>query len=79
MLCPEKALKEKGKVIGKVQKGVSDQVNVCTGILNTGEASGVPIIKNLLDDKNIVSGKYIFIDCPPGSACIVLSIMVKRL
>lgn len=72
MLCSEKAFKEKEKVIGKVQKGVSDQVNVYTGILNTGEASGVPIIKNLLDDKYIVSGKNVFIDCPPGSACIVM-------
>lgn len=72
ILCPEKALVEKDKVIGKVQKGVSDQVKVYTGILNTGEASGIPIIKSLLDDKNIVAGKKIFIDCPPGSACIVM-------
>ena len=71
LLCPEKALSERNKVIGEVQKGVSENVTVITGILNTGEASGIPIIKKLLDDKN--EGKDLtFIDCPPGSACIVM-------
>jgi len=71
-LCPEKALTEKEKVIGKVQKGTSDQVIVYTGILNTGEASGIPIIKKLLAEGKLESDKPIFIDCPPGSACIVM-------
>jgi len=71
LLCPEKALSERDKIIGEIQKGVSDNVTVITGILNTGEASGIPIIKKLLEDKN--EGKDItFIDCPPGSACIVM-------
>jgi len=71
LFCPEVALWEKEKFIGEVQKGVSNNVNVITGILNTGEASGIPIIKKLLsyadDDK-----EFTFIDCPPGSACIVM-------
>jgi MinD superfamily P-loop ATPase len=71
LFCPEKALSEKDKVIGKVQKGISDNVTVNTGILNIGEASGIPIIKKLLAEAS--SGKDItFIDCPPGSACIVM-------
>ena len=72
MLCPEKALIEKEKVIGKVQKGTSDQVMVYTGVLNTGEASGIPIIKKLLAENKPDSNKLTFIDCPPGSACIVM-------
>ena len=71
LLCPEKALSEKEKVIGEVQRGVSENVSVITGILNTGEASGIPIIKKLLNDTN--EGKeFTFVDCPPGSACIVM-------
>lgn len=71
LFCPEKALSEKEKFIGKVQKGISDNVIVNTGILNIGEASGIPIIKRLLNDTP--SGKeFTFIDCPPGSACIVM-------
>ena len=72
MLCPQKALTEKEKVIGKVQKGTSDQVKVYTGILNTGETSGIPIIKKLLVENKPEADKQTFIDCPPGSACIVM-------
>jgi MinD superfamily P-loop ATPase len=71
LFCPEKAISEREKVIGEVQTGVSEEVTVITGILNTGEASGIPIIKKILNyasmDKEIT-----FIDCPPGSACIVM-------
>lgn len=72
ILCPEKALTEKNKVIGTIQKGVSKQVKVYSGILNTGEASGVPIINSLLAGKESEENQMIFIDCPPGSACIVM-------
>lgn len=72
MFCPEKALTEKDKVIGKVQIGKSDEVNVNIGMLNTGEASGIPIIKKLLDENKAETGNLTFIDCPPGSACIVM-------
>lgn len=72
MICPEKALTEKEKVIGKIQKGTSDEVTVNTGILNTGEASGIPIIKKLLNDNKTETETMTFVDCPPGSACIVM-------
>ena len=72
LVCPEKALTEKEKVIGVVQKGISDEVTVYTGIMNTGETTGIPIIKKLLTDKSLESDNQIFIDCPPGSACIVM-------
>ena len=48
LVYPEKALTEKEKVIGVVQKGISDEVTVYTGIMNTGETTGIPIIKNCL-------------------------------
>jgi MinD superfamily P-loop ATPase len=69
LLCPEKALSEKEKYIGGIQRGVSENVKVITGILNTGEASGISIIKKLLHD---TPAGLTFIDCPPGSACIVM-------
>ena len=72
MVCPEKALTEKERVIGKVQKGVSGEVEVWTGIMNTGEAMGIPIIKKLLVKKQTEANRQTFIDCPPGSACIVM-------
>ena len=72
MLCPNKALTEREKVIGKVQRGISDNVNVYTGILNTGEASGIPIINKLLNEDLTAKEQLTIIDCPPGSACIVM-------
>ena len=72
LVCLEKALTEKEKVIGKVQKGSSGEVTVWTGILNTGEATGIPIIKKLLAANNLQEDRQTFIDCPPGSACIVM-------
>lgn len=72
ILCPKKAVTEKEKMIGTIQKGTSDQVTVYTGMLNTGEASGIPIIKKLLTENKRESDKLAIIDCPPGSACVVM-------
>ncbi|WP_303868835.1 ATP-binding protein [Acetobacterium wieringae] len=71
MLCPSNALTEKDKVIGEINSGISEEVKVISGILNTGEASGIPIIKELLN-KISAEEKMTVIDCPPGSACIVM-------
>ncbi len=69
--CPNKALLEKNKAVGKIEKGKSDTVEVLSGVLNTGESSGVPIIKALLSKIKNKLGLSV-IDCPPGSACIVM-------
>jgi len=71
LICPQKALTEKEKLIGIVETGISQNVKTITGELKTGEASGVPIIKNLLNKAKNEKG-FIFIDCPPGSACTVM-------
>lgn len=72
LVCPEKALTEKDKVIGTVQKGISGRVSIYTGILNIGEASGIPIIKKLFAAEKSEAKELTVIDCPPGSACIVM-------
>lgn len=72
MLCTRGALKDEKRVVGLVKKGVSDKVSVHTGILNTGESSGIPVISRLLDEVNNISDKDVIIDCPPGSACSVM-------
>jgi MinD superfamily P-loop ATPase len=72
LLCPEGAIVEKDKNIGRIEEGISGNVSVHSGCLNTGEASGVPIIRELLNGKSFEQQKISFIDCPPGSACIVM-------
>ncbi len=71
LLCPKKAIFEKEKEIAEIQKGVSGNVTVITGILKVGELSGVPVIKMLLDVQD-ADNELTLIDCPPGSACIVM-------
>ena len=70
-ICPESAISEINKSIGKIEKGNLEDVTVVSGILNTGEASGVPIIKAMIDDENI-NEQVTIVDCLPGSACIVM-------
>jgi len=73
LVCQENALAEREKNIGRVQAGTSGDVSVLTGILNPGEASGIPIIHRLLDSSGEAKASTpVFIDCPPGSACIVM-------
>jgi len=69
LLCPEGAISIRKKSIGKIQSGISGNVTVVSGILNPGEESGVPIIKELLNRNNEGS---VFIDSPPGSSCTVM-------
>lgn len=70
ILCPEKAFREKERVIGMIEEGDSGDVKVLTGCLNTGEVSGVPIIKGLME--KLPEQDTVVIDCPPGSACVVM-------
>jgi len=71
LLCPEGAFSEEKKEIGHIESGNSGGVTVLTGVLNTGEASGVPIIQELLK-KTMQDPKFTVFDCPPGSACVVM-------
>lgn len=75
LICPEKAVTEKERAIGTIEEGVSGDVMVSTGCLNTGEVSGVPIIKRLM--KKLPEKGSVVIDCPPGSACIVMESIRK--
>lgn len=70
LLCPEKALSPAQRTIGAIETGISGNVSVITGCLNTGEVSGVPIIRELME--KLPEKATVVIDCPPGSACIVM-------
>lgn len=69
ILCKSGAISEVNKEIGIIFTGNSEHVKTITGILNTGESSGVPIIKDLF---NHIKNEINIIDCPPGSSCIVM-------
>lgn len=69
MVCPSGAIKEEQRPIGKIETRQYENIACHTGILNTGEASGIKIIRDLLQHS---SSEFSVIDCPPGSACSVM-------
>lgn len=68
LVCSVGAVSEKPKQVGTLEIGCSGSVRVVTGVLNPGEASGVPVIREALKQ----AGEVTVIDCPPGSACSVM-------
>ncbi len=75
LVCPTNAIVEKDLVIGHIEMGSSQETKVGTGILNIGEASGVPIIDGLINlghEHEEQLSNQVVIDCPPGSACVVM-------
>ncbi len=72
LVCPNKAITEIQRPVGKIMRGVSGDVKITSGMLNMGEESGVPIIRNMLQDMKAAPDDMMLIDCPPGSACVVM-------
>lgn len=70
LLCPENALKEKQREIGQVEYGKAGSIKTCAGRLYPGEATGIPLIRKLLQD--LTEQETIVVDCPPGSSCAVM-------
>lgn len=68
LVCPEHAIAERPKPVGKLEIGKHGKLRTVTGILNPGEASGVPVIREALKQAEGLT----VIDCPPGSACSVM-------
>jgi MinD superfamily P-loop ATPase len=67
IVCPNDAIVEESRQIGKIVKGSADDIDVVYGEINVGEALAVPIItavKDHIDDKGTV-----ILDSAPGSAC----------
>lgn len=67
-VCPQGAITEAEKQIGIIEQGRRGTLEVVTGILNPGEASGVGVIGAALERARGLT----IVDCPPGSACSVM-------
>ena len=70
-VCPQNAITEVPSNIGKIETGHHEYVSCVTGILDLGQASGVPVISAVLNKKTPCDD-FTVIDCPPGSACTVM-------
>ncbi|MDX9917388.1 MAG: ATP-binding protein [Gudongella sp.] len=71
IVCPQNAITEVDRSIGKIERRRYKEVDVLTGNLTPGEESGTKIIDMLIS--SIPEGEEIvIIDSPPGSACTVM-------
>lgn len=70
LVCPENAITEKPRSIGKIYVGDVDGIELVYGKLNVGEALAVPII-SAVKRKSKTDG-LVILDSPPGSACPVV-------
>ncbi len=71
IVCPKHAIGEQPHLVGQLEIGMHDSIRVITGILNTGEASAIPVIRAALE-KGFSQNGFVLIDCPPGSGCSVM-------
>lgn len=70
LICHNHAVHEVNRRVGKIETGKSGGISVVTGTLDNGEATGVPIIRQLLRDAP--KEGTVIVDCPPGSSCTVM-------
>jgi MinD superfamily P-loop ATPase len=69
--CPEQAISEKPREIGKIEQSSFNKKTVFTGRLNIGEPMAPPVIRKLKE--NINNNEQVFIiDAPPGTSCPVI-------
>lgn len=73
LVCKYDAIDYKQRDIGKIEMGLSKNIEVSRGVLNIGEPMAVPVIKELLKEAN--NKKLNIIDCPPGTSCNVVNVL----
>jgi MinD superfamily P-loop ATPase len=72
-VCPAGAIKEKGRVLGIIQKGRCNGLEFIHGILRIGEAMSPPLIRKVRSFSR--EGGVTIIDAPPGTSCPVIASM----
>ncbi|MCP4748161.1 MAG: P-loop NTPase [Desulfobacteraceae bacterium] len=72
-VCPENAITEKGRELGEVAIGKSNNIDFIHGKLRVGEAMSPPLIEEVRSyiDPDIIN----VIDAPPGTSCPVIAAM----
>jgi MinD superfamily P-loop ATPase len=69
-LCPEEAIRERGRSIGVKESGQIGRIHFTHGRLNIGEAMSPPLIREV--KKDIAPDTLNILDAPPGTSCPVI-------
>ncbi|MDI7274765.1 MAG: 4Fe-4S binding protein, partial [Anaerolineae bacterium] len=72
--CPEQAIIEEPRHLGRIELGRAGAVAFARGLLDVGEAMATPIIRKL--KQRVIPGldpsTLVLLDAPPGNACPVV-------
>jgi len=74
LVCPKNAIKWHKRAIGKVEHGITKDIDFYHGFLNVGEMQAVPVIKTL--KQKIEKNNNVIIDAPPGTSCPVIESII---
>lgn len=69
-LCPEKAIHEEPRQMGRIDIGRAEGIELIRGTLNVGEAMAPPVIRQV--KKHIAADAIAVIDASPGTSCPVI-------
>jgi len=70
LVCPQGAISQVLREMGRVETGCSKSIQFVQGILNIGEAMSPPVIRAVKE--SIPDSELIILDAPPGTSCPVL-------
>jgi len=76
LACPEDAISEVDRIIGKIEFGHRDNIEFLSGLLDVGEPMATPVIRALRAHGQDVRGNgkaVTILDAPPGTACPVIA------
>jgi MinD superfamily P-loop ATPase len=71
LVCPEKAVIPKNRLIGVIETGARGLIRFVHGRLRVGEALAPPLIRRVREEGG--NGALTIIDAPPGTSCPVLA------
>lgn len=72
-VCPENAITETGRELGRLERGRRETLSVVHGRLRVGEAMSPPLIRQVRT--HIDADRVNIIDAPPGTSCPVIAAM----
>ena len=72
LVCPEKAISELPRSLGRVESGTVGELGFSQGLLNVGEALAVPVIRKLKGWAQPGERGITILDAPPGTSCPVV-------
>ena len=70
-VCPKKAIREKNRRIGVIEKMLADNITLVQGRLDVGVAMAPPLIRAV--KARLQNGAPAILDAPPGTSCPVIT------